>query len=146
MQRPPILDHQGAGAIGGQDGLGQHVGGRVSQTLGALTIGQLDDLVSLEVAGQRGVANLLNPAGILHPVAGIHGSSVTNLGVAHKQGLVAEQTDRQLSADIAPSGNSVSAFHQFASIVSVASGHTITDNNLLANHDRNPPYIIPKHS
>ena len=95
-----LLDDQGAGAISAEDGLGQDVGGRISQAV-LLAAGQLDDLVSLEVAGQRGVANLLDPAGILHEVAGVNGMGVTNLGIAQEQGLIADQTDSQLSADIA---------------------------------------------
>ena len=45
-----LLDDQGAGAISAEDGLGQNVSGRISQAV-LLAASQLDDLVSLEVAG-----------------------------------------------------------------------------------------------
>ena len=133
-----LLDDQGAGAISAEDGLGQDVGGRISQAV-LLAAGQLDDLVSLEVAGQRGVANLLDPAGILHEVAGVNGMSVTNLGLAQEQGFITKQTDSQLSADIAPSGHNVSALDQLTSIMSIASRHTGSQNDFLANHSKYPP-------
>ena len=84
-----LLDDQGAGAISAEDGLGQNVSGRISQAV-LLAASQLDDLVSLEVAGQRGVAHLLDPTRILHEVAGVNGMGVTNLGIAQEQGLIAE--------------------------------------------------------
>ena len=64
---------------------------------------------------------------------------VTNLGIAQEQGLIAEQTDSQLSADIAPSGHDVSALDQLTSIMRIASRHTSSQNDFLANHSKYPP-------
>ena len=82
--------------------------------------------MGFEVAGEGSVADLFDPAGILHPVAGVDRRGVADFGKTDEEGFVAEQADGQLGADVAPFVHDVGALYEVSGIVGFARGHAMS--------------------
>ena len=119
--------HQGAGAVRAEFGLGQNV----RSTVSAFRIsGQSDVLICFEFAGQGSCADFFDPAGVLHEITCINRCGVADLAVADEERLIAEQSDRQFGADIAPSSDDMSAFYQLTGVMRISSSSSFSCSSM----------------